>query len=145
METSFWVAGYRAEILGYCIDLLDIVVPRAVADELTQPSSQGGEAPYTTLFRQLQNRIQAPPTPEPDPIPQFGKGAGAALALANELKAGLLTNERAVKTFGANYGLEVWTVPAVIVALCDQGILPPPAARTRLELMQHFTHADIIK
>ena len=34
LDTSFWVLAYRAEIAANCLDLFDIIVPKAVAVEI---------------------------------------------------------------------------------------------------------------
>lgn len=47
LDTSFWVLGYRAEIAANCLDLFDIVVPNAVAQEILagQSGAIGREYP----------------------------------------------------------------------------------------------------
>ena len=34
LDTSFWVLAYRAEIAANCLDLFEIVVPKAVEEEI---------------------------------------------------------------------------------------------------------------
>jgi hypothetical protein len=34
LDTSFWVAAYRAEVAANCLDLFEIVVPHAVEAEI---------------------------------------------------------------------------------------------------------------
>ena len=103
------------------------------------------EYPYATLFRHLRNKLLDPPNPEPEPVKQpFGPGEGAALALASILKAPILVNESAAKIYGANLGLTVITVPAVIVTLLAQGVISDQAAGVKLSEIEANTAPEIV-
>ena len=145
LDTSFWVLAYRAEIAANCLDLFDIVVPNAVAQEILaqQQGATAREYPYATLFRHLQHHMRAPVGPV-SPIERFGAGEAEALALAVELKVVLLINERPALQYARNLGLDVATVPSVIVLLRSQGVISDRAARRKLGLIGPNTAASII-
>ncbi|MBI2911255.1 MAG: hypothetical protein HYY05_03875 [Chloroflexi bacterium] len=146
LETSFWVAAYRAEVAANCLDLFDVVVPPAVQAELraVQPSAPRREYPYATLFRALPSQMCDPPPESPKPLPLFGAGEAEAIALAQTVDAILLINERRGAQYAANLGIPVATVPAVIVALCAQGAISVRAARRKLALIEPITATAII-
>jgi len=145
LDTSFWVLAYRAEIAANCLDLFDIVVPRAVAQEIAagQAGISAREFPYATLFRHLQKNLR-----EPDvvvaPLGIFGPGEAEAIALAARLGAVLLINERPGIHYARNLGLDVATVPGVIVLLRSQGVISDRAARKKLQLIAANTARAII-
>lgn len=147
LETSFWIAAYRAEVVANCLDLFEIVVPRAVEAEIlaVHPSAPRREYPYATLFRHLRPQMTGPPEPTPGPLPIFGLGEAEAIPLAHHLGAALLINERRAATFAANLAIPIVTVPAVIVSLCDQEIISDRAARTKLALIQPITAPQIME
>ena len=76
LETSFWTAAYRAEIAANCLDLFEIVVPRAVEAEIRSidPADPRREYPSTTLFRHLRGQLLDPPPEVPTPLARFGPG-----------------------------------------------------------------------
>jgi predicted nucleic acid-binding protein len=145
LDTSFWVLAYRAEIAANCLDIFDIVVPDAVADEILSRDSRAPtrEYPYATLFRHLQNQLRMSDI-EVEPIPLFGRGEAEAIALAAQLGAVLLINERPGAHYAQNLGLLVATVPSVIVLLRAQGIISDNAARQKLKLISANTAPNII-
>jgi predicted nucleic acid-binding protein len=145
LDTSFWVLAYRAEIAANCLDLFDIVVPKAVEEEVlaTQRGVAAREYPYTTLFRHLKHALR-PPTVEVTPLTTFGRGEAETLALASELNAVLLINERPGLQYARNLGLEVASVPTVIVFLRSQGVISDRAARRKLGLIAPNTAPTII-
>ena len=145
LDTSFWVVAYRAEIAANCLDLFDIVVPNAVADEILagQPGAAAREYPYTTLFRHLQGQFRTPEVTVKR-IANFGPGEAEAIALATQLKAVLLINERPGLHYARNLGLDVATVPSVIVVLPSQGVISDRAARRKLRLIAANTAPAII-
>jgi len=146
LDTSFWVLAYRAEIAANCLDLFDIVVPIAVADELLsrEARSPTREYPYATLFRHLQHELRSSDI-EVEPIPRFGQGEAEAIALAARLGAVLLINERPSAHYAQNLGLDVATVPSVIVLLRAQGIISDNAARQKLKLIAAHTAPQIVE
>jgi predicted nucleic acid-binding protein len=145
LDTSFWVLAYRAEIAANCLDLFDIVVPTAVAEEILakQPGVTSREYPYATLFRHLQHQMRTPDGPV-RPIDRFGPGEAEALALALELKVVLLINERPGLQYARNLGLDVATVPSVVVLLRSQGVISDRAARRKLALIVPNTAPSIV-
>ncbi len=145
LETSFWVLAYRAEIAANCLDLFDIVVPNAVAQEIQarQPGATSREYPYATLFRHLHHRLRTPEV-QVSPPAAFGPGEAEAIALAAELNAVLLINERPGLQYARNLGLDVATVPSVIVLLRSQGVISDRASRRKLGLIALNTAAAII-
>jgi predicted nucleic acid-binding protein len=145
LDTSFWVLAYRAEIAANCLDLFDIVVPNAVAQEILtrQPGAVAREYPYATLFRHLQHRLRTPEL-QVSLLGVFGPGEAEAIALAAELTAVLLINERPGLQYARNLALDVATVPSVIVLLRSQGVLSDRAARRKLGLIAPNTAAAII-
>jgi predicted nucleic acid-binding protein len=146
LETSFWVLAYRAEVAANCLDLFDVVVPNVVADEImaSQPGSVAREYPYATLFRHLEHELRRPEM-QVEPIGLFGPGEAEAIALAAQLKAVLLINERPAAHYARNLGLDVATVPAVIVLLHAQGVISHRAARRKLALIAANTARSIIE
>jgi len=146
LDTSFWVLAYRAEIAANCLDLFDIVVPNAVADEILarEAGTPTREYPYATLFRHLQHELRSSDI-EVEPIPRFGQGEAEAIALAARLGAVLLINERPGAQYAQNLGLDVATVPSVIVLLRAQGIISDNAARQKLKLIAANTAPQIVE
>ena len=146
LDTSFWVIAYRAEVVANCLDLFQIVVPRAVEDEIR--ASQSGvpvrEYPYATLFRHLRRQMLDPPQNAPPPIDRFGSGEAEAISLAQHLGALLLINERPATLYAANLGVAVVTVPTVIVALSALGVIGDRAARRKLDLIEPNTAREVV-
>jgi predicted nucleic acid-binding protein len=145
LDTSFWILAYRAEITANCLDLVDIIVPNAVAKEIMvgEPGAAAREYPYATLFRHLQHELRTPDV-HVTPLGIFGPGEAEAIALAAELKALLLINERPGLHYARNLGLDVASVPAVIVLLRSQGVISDRAARRKLGLIAPNTAQTII-
>ena len=145
LDTSFWVLAYRAEIAANCLDMFDIVVPKAVAQEIM--AGEAGRAtreyPYATLFRHLQHELRTSDV-EVAPLDIFGPGEAEAIALAAQLGALLLINEQPGIQYARNVGLDVATVPAVIVLLRSQGVIGDRAARRKLGLIAANTAPPII-
>lgn len=137
LDTSFWVAAYRAEIAANSLDLFEIVVPRAVEAEImaVQAAAPRREYPYATLFRHLRDRMRSAPAQLTDPLPLFGPGEAEAIALARELGVLLLINEHRAADYARNLGTLVVTVPAVIVALRAEDVISDRAARRKLALI----------
>lgn len=131
LDTSFWAAAHRADVLGNCLDLFAMVVPRAVEAEIRGVQAPGSrqEYPYATLFRHLRSLMLDPPAQAPPPLPIFGAGEAEAIALASHLRADLLINERRAGLHAAGLGIQVFTVPSVIVALYEHEVISRRAAR----------------
>jgi predicted nucleic acid-binding protein len=146
LDTSFWVLAYRAEIAANCLDLFDIVVPKAVEEEILagQQGAAAREYPYTTLFRHLRHALRSP-TMDMTPLSIFGPGEAEAIALAVELKAVLLINERRGLQYAQNLGMDVASVPSVIVLLRSQGVISDRAARRKLGLIAPNTAPAIVE
>jgi predicted nucleic acid-binding protein len=146
LDTSFWVLACRAEIAANCLDLFDIVVPKAVEEELLarQTGVAAREYPYTTLFRHLRHALRPPPV-DVKPLSIFGPGEAETIALAVELKAVLLINERPGLQYARNVGLDVASVPTVIVLLRSQGVISDRAARQKLGLIAPNTAPPIVR
>lgn len=147
LDTSFWVAGYRAEVVASCLNLFDIVVPEAVEAEIlaVQASAPHREYPHATLFRQLRDRFHKPLASSPAPLEHFGPGEAAAIPLALALHAVLLVNEYPAGAYAANMGVQIVTVPTVIVTLRAQDIISPRAAEKKLALIEGITSPRIIE
>lgn len=147
LETSFWTAAYRAEIAANCLDLFEIVVPRAVEAEIcsVDPADPRREYPYTTLFRHLRGQLLDPPPQVPTPLARFGPGEAEAIALAHDLGLDLLINEHRAGGYAANLGIAVVTVPAVIVLLRAEGIISARAAARKLDLIDPITARRMIE
>lgn len=103
-----------------------------------QPSSAA------TLFRHLRNQMVDLPVSVPAPLAMFGAGEAEAIPLAQHMSAALLINERRAAIFASNLNIPIVTVPAVVVALCDQQIISERAARTKLVLIEPITAPGII-
>jgi predicted nucleic acid-binding protein len=101
------------------------------------------EYPYATMFRHLRHELRAPHV-NVVPLSIFGTGEAEAIALAAELKAVLLINERPGLQYARNLGLDVGTVPSVIVLLKSQGVISDRAARRKLSLISANTAPPII-
>lgn len=145
LETSFWTAACRAEVAANCLDLFQIVVPRAVEREIRHSPDPTREFPYATLFRHLRDRMQDPPADAPPPLSLFGPGEAEAITLAIHLKARLLMNEHRATRFASAQGVRVVSVPAVIVRLCDQETISRRAANRKLDLIEPITNATLIE
>ncbi len=119
LDTSFWVAAYRAEVAANCLDLFQIMVPAAVEAEIhaVQIDAPRREYPYTTLFRHVRDRMLNPPEGAILRLDRFGAGEAEAIVLAQQHDALLLVNERPAAQYAAGLGIDIVTVPEVIVAL----------------------------
>jgi hypothetical protein len=106
LDTSFWITGYRAEVVANCLDLFRIVVPRAVESEIRflQVGAPSREYPYATLFRHLRDKIVDPPVDAPAPLNRFGAGEAAAITIAQHLRATLPINELRATVYAAGLG-----------------------------------------
>jgi predicted nucleic acid-binding protein len=146
LETSFWVVAYRAEVAANCLDLFEIVVPRAVEAEIlgTQPGVSVREYPYATLFRHLREKLKTLEA-EVLPLTSFGPGEAAAIPLAAHLNAVLLINERPGAQYARNIGIDVATVPSIIVLLRARGVIGDRAARRKLALIANNTAPVIMQ
>jgi hypothetical protein len=147
LETSFWIAAYRAEVIANCFDIFEIVVPRAVEAEIrsVDPDNPRREFPYATLFRHLRGLLLEPPPEAPTPLPLFGPGEAEAIVLADHLGVHLLINERRAGDYAANLGIAVVTVPAVIVLLRAEGIIGARAAERKLDLISPITAREMVE
>jgi hypothetical protein len=140
------VLAWRADVAANCLDLFEMIPPKAVESEIHEkdPLVPAGEFPYATLFRHFRDKMSDPPKPEPKPLNLFGPGEAAAIALAQKLELPLLVNEAKAMKYATNIGLIAITVPATIVVLYRNGIISNKAAWRKLELLQGNTAADII-
>jgi hypothetical protein len=142
LETSAWVAACRAELAANLFDLFRLVVPEAVADEVSarDPAFPLREYPYATLFRHLAGRMTlVPADTAPPPLPLFGAGEAAAIARARARGAVLLVNERPAADYAANLGVAVVTVPTVVVRLHLGSVISRRAAHRKLDLLAGMT------
>lgn len=146
LDTSLWVAVYRAEVAANCLDLFRITVPRAVEAEIrvVQASAPRREYPYATLFRHLRAKMLDPPADGPAGLPVFGAGEAEAIALARHLGAIALVNERRATEYALNLGVDVVTVTALIVSLRALEVISDRAARKKLALIAPITARGII-
>lgn len=147
LDTSFWVAGYRAEVVANGFDFFDLIVPSAIESEILarQWDQPQREYPYATLFRQLRQRMVDPPMDAPSAIALFGPGEAAAIALARALPAILLINEQRGAVHARNMGIPVVTVPSFIVALRGLDVVSDRAARRKLDLIEPITTPGFIE
>ena len=146
LETSFWVSAWRADVAANCLDLYDLIPPRAVEEEIAanDPRFPTGEFPYATLFRHLRDKMSDPPDPGPPPLDVFGAGEAAAIPLAAELSVPLLINESRARKYAANLGLVTITVPTTVVVLYRNRVISNMAAWRKLDLLKGNTAAEII-
>ncbi len=146
LGTSFWTVAYRAEVMANCLDLYDLIVPRAVEAEIRgrQPGSARREYPYAMLFRHLRPQMSDPPEGDYPPIARFGRGEAEAIALARSLRVPLLINERPAATYASRAGVRIVTVPAVIVLLRRRDVISDRAARRKLDLIEPNTTPSTI-
>lgn len=146
LDTSFWTIAYRAEVAANCLDLFQIVVPRAVEAEIraVQADAPRREYPYATLFRLLRDKMVDPPRDAPAPLSRFGAGEAAAIPLAQSLGAHLLINERPASAYAVSLGLIVVRVSDVVVALRLRDVISDRAARRKLDLIaQNTAHEPV--
>jgi len=141
IDTSFWTLAYRAEIVANCLDLFQIVVPRAVEAEIrsTQADAPRREYPYATLFRHLRGKMLDPPDNSPRPLSRFGAGEAEAIPLAESLGAFLLINERPATAYAVGLSVVVVAVSDVIVALRLRDVISDRAARRKLDVIKSNT------
>lgn len=146
LETSFWTAANRARIEANLLDLFELIVPRAVEAEITQPDSSDPrrEYPYATVFRHLRDKMVGPPEGAPAPIALFGPGEADAIALARHLDVLLLVNEQRAGAHARSVGVKTTSVPQVVVLLASLGTISKRAAGRKLELLEPITAATII-
>jgi predicted nucleic acid-binding protein len=146
LDTSFWIAAYRAEVAANCLDLFEIVVPQAVEAEIfaIQVDAPRREYPYATLFRHLRGQMLDHPPDADQPLDRFGRGEAEAISVARHLDALLLINERPGGDYAAGLGILVVTVPTVIVALRSRDIISDRAARRKLELIGSITAREYL-
>ena len=145
LDTSFWVLACRAEIAANSLDLFDIVVPDAVAAEIMarEPGAASREVPIRNAFPPPRDKFRRPEV-QVTPLQAFGPGEAEAIALAAKLGAVLLINEQPGAHYSRNIGIDVATVPSVIVLLRAQGVISDSAARKKLELITANTARSII-
>ena len=142
LDTSAWVAAYRAEVAANLLDLFRLVVPEAVVAEImaTDPVFRWREYPYATLFPHLRGQMSvAPARASPPPLSRFGPGETAALALAQEQGILVLINEWRAAEHAANLGLQVVTTPTLIVGLHLGGVISRRGAHRKLDLLTPIT------
>jgi hypothetical protein len=146
LETSFWTTAYRADVAANCFDFFDLIVPRAVEEELLRP--QVGfptrEYAYATLFRQLRGRMTDPPVDAPPPLTRFGAGEAEAITLAAHLGARLLINDYVPAQYARRARLAVRTVPSFVVMLRLRGVISDRAARRKREIIEPITAREFI-
>src|SRR5206468_3336704 len=125
LETSFWVAAYRAEVAANLLDFFDAIVPTPVEAEILarEADRPRREYPHATLFRHLRPSMTSPPPDQAAPIPLFGAGEAAAISLARQLRTILLVNERRATVYARNLGIAVVTVPSFVVALRAEAVI----------------------
>lgn len=135
LETSFWKVAYRAEVVANALDRFEIVVPRAVEAEIlaVQLAAPRREYPDATLFRHLRAQMREAPV-SVTPLRVFGPGEAEAIPLAQALNAVLLINELPATRYAVSLGIQVTSVPGVIVELCEDGVISVRAAQRKLEL-----------
>src|SRR5262249_47357625 len=137
----------RAEIAPNLLDLLDLVVPEAVADDITHGdlAFPTREYPSATLFRHLRHRMTILPASQAPPaLSIFGSGEAAAIALAQGRGSLLLINERRAAEYALQLGLGVVMIPAVVVRLHLGGIISRRAAHRKLDLVKGLTTARFV-
>jgi predicted nucleic acid-binding protein len=142
LDTSAWVMACRAEVAANLLDIVRLVVPAAVVDEITarDPHHPTREYPYATLFRHLSERMELVSAADsPPPLAMFGAGEAAALALAAQRQLLVLVNEWRAAEHARNLGLQVITIPTVIVRLHLAGVVSRHAAQRKLELIRANT------
>jgi predicted nucleic acid-binding protein len=94
-------------------------------------------------LRHLRDKLRQPEI-HVTPLQAFGPGEAEAIALASALGAVLMINERPGAQCARNIGLDVATVPSVIVLLRSRGVISDPAARQKLELIASNTARSVI-
>ena len=147
LDTSFWVAGYRAEIVANCLDLLTSSCRARSKLEIraVQATAPRREYPYATLFRQLRRRMLEPPPDAPQPLPVFGAGEAEAVALAGHLHAVLLINERRAARYAARTcGSTSSPCPRSLWRSGLKNVIGDRAARRNLALIRSITSPDIV-
>lgn len=136
LETSFWTGAHRAGVLADCLARYDLLLPAAVARELTfDPGRQSREYPSQERFRELRDALQVPES-EPAPIDYPHPGEAAAIALAQERGAVLLCNDHGAGRQAAARGVGIVTVPAFVSFLCEKRALTVADAHERLDAIR---------
>jgi predicted nucleic acid-binding protein len=145
LDTSFWTVGFKVGLVGYVLQLFEIVVPRAVEREIMYADRQypARDYPNTALFREVRE-LMAEPAEEPPPLRVFGGGEAAAIPLARQLNATLLVNDRRPVTFARNLGIRVTTVPDMIVFLRSREFIPEHMARAMLTTSQRHGTSPVL-
>lgn len=147
LETSFWVNAARAGVVGTCLDIFTLVVPRAVEAEIlaTDPLVATRDYEYRALFRHLRAAMEAAPEPEPEPIPHPDAGEAAAIPVAAALRLPLLVNDRHAIRLARNYDVRTLDVPGLIVLLVSRGTLASATALDKLSLLESTTARELIQ
>jgi predicted nucleic acid-binding protein len=126
--------------------LYDVIVPKAVADEIMRPDPMYPQRVYPdrALFEQMLPQMNGTPEDEPTPLRLFGPGEAAAIPLAQRLDCRVLINDRRAAAFARNLGLIVLTVPDVIVVVRSWELLPDHVARALLQAGERHGTSPIL-
>jgi predicted nucleic acid-binding protein len=135
METSFWVLGYRVDVLSYLFRFFTVFVPEAVRVEVLalDPRYPQRVYGYQEMFHLLEGQGALSIRNPTRRLPQFHAGEAAALALAQQETWWLLINEQRALTFARQRGLKAVTVPEFIVYLYQAHLLSYQSALTKLD------------
>jgi predicted nucleic acid-binding protein len=135
LDTSFWVLGYRVDVLPYLFRFFTVCVPDAVRDEVLAPDPRYPLRVYgyQELFRLLEAQGALALRNPTERVPQFHAGEAAAVALARDEDWWLLVNEQRALTFARQQGLKAVTVPEFIIYLYEVQILSYRSALAKLD------------
>lgn len=145
LDSSFWTAAHRADVLGQCLSRFELNVPRAVARELTfDPARQSWAYESQKQFRHLHGEVWFPRS-EPPPIDYRHPGEAAAIALALERGWVLLCNDRAACSEAAKRVATYVTAPDFIAFLCEHRELTLADAHDRLHAIRAITARQFVE
>ena len=146
LDTSFWSIGYRAEIVAYLFDFLDIWVPSVVETEITAinpdfPRMEYPDAKLYQIFKSNQLFRIADPASS---LAFFGRGEAAAISLSMEKNYILLLNDKRPCQYARSIGLKTVTVPSFIAFLYSQEKTHYGGAKSKLSKIIGYISQNLI-
>ena len=121
----------------------ELVIPGAVAEELTQPETPDAVRVWVQTLPQWASVRKARTT---DPATQLGQGEREAIALARELNAAqLLVDDRVARRVATERGLSITGTLGILELAAERRLLELPNALQRLLQTNFRIDAELIR